>query len=348
MGTRKTEISYLIKEHDMNRYVLKAFHLMGRLKKESKGFSRHVRNFGWHVAWEIFLDGMIPPGKSERYVRTVESYVDKFMEPIAERYSSFDYAAYQESLSSRAEQKIPVWVCWWQGAESMPELVRMCNKRLRDTIPPQAELHIITEDNYKDYVEIPGHISEKFEKRAINMIEMSDILRAALLSRYGGFWIDSTVFIIDGFPMDYITHEFYAQRMYDPVKWKREACKGRWSGFLISGTAGHPIFLILRDAFYAWWESHDCVVDYVILDYFLLAAYKKIPFIRQIIDEMPNNNEDVFEMYKVLDQPYSEELWERLTSRTELHKLTYKVRLIKETPEGKETLYGHLLKEVGI
>lgn len=33
-----------------------------------------------------------------------------------------------ESEKYPKSEKVPVWVCWWQGEESMPELVKMCFK----------------------------------------------------------------------------------------------------------------------------------------------------------------------------------------------------------------------------
>lgn len=77
---------------------------------------------------------------------------------------------------------MPIWCCWWQGVESMPEIVKMCHTRLKQVIPKdKTELHIITFDNYKDYVDIPEHILEKFNKGIVTMTTMSDVLRFCLL-----------------------------------------------------------------------------------------------------------------------------------------------------------------------
>ena len=65
-----------------------------------------------------------------------------------------------------------------------------------------------------------------------------------------------------------------------------------------------------------------------------------------MIDDVPDNNLDIFEMYQVLDKPYTTELYEHLIKRNIIHKLTYKIDLKKETADGQETLYAHLLREV--
>lgn len=317
----------------------RAKHFGDRIIQETKEYPARLKEYGFKVAGATFIDGLIPPEKHPFYIRTVEVYVDHFMESIVDKYHRWKP---EEKQTSKIE-KVPIWCCWWQGVEQMPELVRMCNDRLRQLIPTEeAELHMITQDNYRDYVDIPSHIIKKFESGKMTITALSDVLRVALLAQYGGFWIDSTVFISDHFPVEFIQNDFYAQRMFNPVKWKHEACKGRWCGFLMGGKAGNIIFLLLRDAFFTWWETHDSVIDYVILDYFLLAGYKQLPAIREQIDGVPNNNPDVFEMYKVLNEPYTPELYAQLTSRTNLHKLTYKMELKRCADNGALSLYSYL------
>ena len=321
----------------------RAKNLGRRVIQESKKFPGRLLEYGPKVACATYVDGLIPPEKHAFYISTIESYVDRFMIPIVESYQNWSF----EQMPERPAGPVPVWCCWWQGEDQMPELVKMCNDRLRRLLPEdQAELRMITQENYKTYVELPDYIIEKFEQGKMSITALSDILRVALLAEYGGFWIDATVFISDYFPTEFITRDYYAQRMYDPIKWKREACKGRWCGFLMGGRAGNIIFLLLRDAFFAWWKEHNSVIDYVILDYFLLSGYKNIPAIQSQVDNLPDNNPDVFEMYKVLDRPYSDALYSRLTKETNLHKLTYKINLVKETPAGQQTLYANLLNRV--
>ena len=61
------------------------------------------------------------------------------------------------------------------------------------------------------------------------------------------------------------------------------------------------------------WRKYDDIVDYVLIDYLILLGYKNFQQIRELIDDVPDNNQDIFEMYQVLDKPYSKELYERLT-----------------------------------
>ena len=329
------------------RFFQRAKHFGERIANGAKRFPKVRKNFGWKIAVHTFRDGLVPPGKSPRYISAVEEYVDREMADLA--------AAYQtpEKLEANAADthisgKLPIWVCWWQGEDQMPEIVRMCHQRLRQVIPEdRVVLHVITRDNYLDYADIPAHIVEKFRQGIVTMATMSDVLRFQLLAKYGGYWLDATVFFSGAIPEEYFSKDFYCQRMAkDPEKVKREACKGNWCGFSMKGLADCVVFRYMNDAFSLWWEKHDDIVDYVLIDYLLWTGYRKIPAIREIIDTVPDNNEDIFELYTVLNQPYSDELYQQMTARNVMHKLTYKMDLRKETESGEQTMYGWLLDRV--
>ena len=325
----------------MNRLFQRVYHLWERIVREWKVLPMRWRVFGPKVALATFWDGLIPPGKSARYIHIIENAVDKFLMPLVEEYRQKTDEA--EPMTG----KIPVWCCWWQGIEQMPEIVRMCHERLKQVLPEdKAELHIITLDNYKDYVDIPAHILEKFEKKIITMTTMSDVLRFALLGKYGGYWLDATVFFTGDIPEEFFSGNFHCQRMAaDPVKVAREACKGNWCGFSMAGPKNSIVFQFMSDAFSRWWAHYDTIIDYVLIDYMLWTGFRLVPEIHEVIDAVPDNNEDIFELYQVLNQPYTPELLEKLTRRNVMHKLTYKMDLTKETREGKQTLYGYLLEQ---
>ena len=127
---------------------------------------------GFKVAGAIFLDGLKPKNKTEKYIETIELFVDAFAETLVEKYKKISYIpTYDEKLNIMSDDgKVPVWCCWWQGEESMTELVKMCYHRLQEAIPTEiAKLHLITLDNYKEYVVFPERIQKMFEEKKINM-----------------------------------------------------------------------------------------------------------------------------------------------------------------------------------
>lgn len=328
----------------MNRFCQRALHLWERIKREGKAFPMRRHVFGMKTACFTFLDGLIPPGKHAWYIKAVSEYVDSFLSELVNEYRERK----DKGVVLSADEKIPIWCCWWQGEDQMPELVKMCHTRLKQVIPEdKAELHLITLDNYMQYVDLPDHILEKFSRGIITMTTMSDVLRFHLLDRYGGYWLDATVFFTGAIPQEYFSGTFFCQRMVSNTECaKHEACGCNWCGFSMAGPKGSLIFRFMKDAFSEWWAHYDTIIDYVLIDYMLLTGFQNIPAIRNMIDRVPDNNEDIFEMYQVLNQPYSDALYRRLTQRNVMHKLTYKMDLQKETPDGQLTLYGYLWNQV--
>lgn len=53
-----------------------------------------------------------------------------------------------------------IWICWWQGLEQAPELVKVCVNSIQKNAGNHRVI-VLTDDNYKDYVDIPEWVEEK-------------------------------------------------------------------------------------------------------------------------------------------------------------------------------------------
>ncbi len=103
-----------------------------------------------------------------------------------------------------------VWFCWFQGLEQAPEVVRVCYKSwVRHN--PDWEIVALDEKNAGEYVDREsGWADERLpvQKRA-------NLLRLALLERYGGVWADATCFCtvsLDNWIHDCLPSGFFAFR----------------------------------------------------------------------------------------------------------------------------------------
>lgn len=52
---------------------------------------------------------------------------------------------------------------------------------------------MIDNGNWRDYVELPEYIIQRWDKKQISPAHFTDLLRLQLLIKYGGTWIDATV-----------------------------------------------------------------------------------------------------------------------------------------------------------
>lgn len=322
--------------------LTKVKNLCKRFAVCAKEYGPDRRAFGAKVARLRFMDVLIPRGKSKAYIAGVSEFMCRELAPLTERYAR---GAWERPAPKQVLKKVPVWVCWWQGEETMPPLVKACVARLRKSLPDTAQLRLVTWDNYADYCEIPAHVLEKHAKGIIGPAHLSDVLRFSLLSRYGGAWVDATVYLAGDFPEELLTKEFYTQRFESWDCCPQEACRGKWCGFFFGGKAESPIFSFMFDALCHYWSRFDRVVDYVFFDYILWSGYCAVPEIRRQIDAVSPNNEQIWLLAKVLNEPYEPRDFEKLLSQNAFFKLSYKGQLAEKTADGKKTNYAQILEE---
>lgn len=90
-----------------------------------------------------------------------------------------------------------IWMCWFQGEDDpdMPELNRECIKKWKEFNQNSWEVNVLTNDNIYDYIPEYYHIVNSyhhaFERTYTNK---SDLLRVLLMAKYGGVWVDASVY----------------------------------------------------------------------------------------------------------------------------------------------------------
>lgn len=87
-----------------------------------------------------------------------------------------------------------VWVFWAQGKRQMPDIVKQCYKSI-EKYCDDLQVHLLDLSSVPHYVELPDIIWKRLQLKQISLTLFSDVLRYALLQRYGGWWIDATILI---------------------------------------------------------------------------------------------------------------------------------------------------------
>ncbi len=98
-----------------------------------------------------------------------------------------------------------------------------------------------------NYIDLPENIIEKYKSGIIDFIKFSDIVRVTLLAKYGGVWLDSTIYIETSKKLEYLENDFYTIRLKDEEKIPKFVPKGRWTGFCLAGKQNFILFKFLRD-----------------------------------------------------------------------------------------------------
>ena len=87
--------------------------------------------------------------------------VDTAYRKFKKQYSSISLTS--EELKEEMKPSNKVWICWFQGEGSAPDLVKACIKSMREQLP-NREIVILTDINFSDYVQLPSYILEKYRK----------------------------------------------------------------------------------------------------------------------------------------------------------------------------------------
>ena len=247
------------------------------------------------------------------------SYEPKIIRALQERYFPLMLERLAEYENCKSDQSKPgiVWFCWLQGLESAPPIVKACYASLERNITGK-ELRIIDESNRRDYVQLPEFIEQRREKGQIPPAMFADLLRLELLIKYGGTWIDATVFCSGpDYPHEYLDADLFFFQFAEPD------VKG-YSGisnWFITASSQHPYMKTLRDMLYAYWTDFDCVVEYFIFHRFfdMIASVRLSEIARMPYGYSPYS----LTLRRHWHETFDQARWDKLASRATFHKLAH-------------------------
>ncbi len=238
--------------------------------------------------------------------------------------------------------KIPVFVCWWQGEEEMPELVQRCIQSLKENLPKDlTEVRLITLENCMNYVTFTESIIRKFNEGKISYTHLSELLCAELLFRYGGMWVDAAYYVTGPIEREIFQQKIYTLRFQTPMG-ETDITQGRWSGNLWYVKKGHKLFQFLMEAFWYYWEVEDELLDDYLTDYMIRAAWEEFPEVRNELEQCSCSEKTVFLLHSWMNRKYSPERVKQLQKESRFYKLNWKADYRKENMAGEKTIYGYL------
>ena len=280
-----------------------------------------------------------PERVKNRLIKKHDIMIQYFEKTFGDFLDNYDYNRIIPEDNSNLQDCI--WVCWWQGYDAAPDLVKECINSIKRNAGNHKVI-IIDDSNYRDYVIIPEWVEKKREKGIITRTNFSDLLRLSLLSQHGGMWLDATFFCAKNELEDYFKYPLWSIKRPDYLHCS--VASGYFAGYSLKCDSEYRwIFTTIRDFFLHYWETNDSLIDYLLVDYMIVLAQRKDVRIAKAFQEIIPNNDCCDDLYKVLDEPYKEEIWEKLTQNTALFKLTWKQNF-EEQKNGIDTFYGKFLK----
>lgn len=258
----------------------------------------------------------------------------KLEKKYKEKLIEFD-SIYDENLPHKVSNK--VWVCWFQGMENAPSLVKKCYQSLKDNLV-NKEIVLITSDNMMDYVQFPDFIVEKWKSGQITHTHMTDLLRLELLIKYGGMWLDATVLCTEkeeNIPKYFFDSDLF---LYQCLKPGRDGHAILISSWLMSAKSNNKMLMAARYLCYEYWKKNNDMIDYFLLHDFISIVFEH--YTEDWNKIVPRDNATPHILLLRLFDKYDENLWKAIKEQTPFHKMTYKFS--KENTELEGTFYNKL------
>lgn len=228
-----------------------------------------------------------------------------------------------------------IWICWFQGMDNAPEVVRKCYQSVLKYYPDK-EVTVITKENMSDYVSFPDYIVNKWEKGIITHTHMTDLLRLELLIKYGGLWLDATVFCTDRAPSYFYESDLF---FFQNLKPGRDGDCQYISSWLIGARTNNRILMAVRELCYEYWKNNNSMWDYYLLHDFMSIVLDK--YEEEWGKVVPRDNATPHILLLRLFDKYDDNMWQAIREQTPFHKLSYKFDINKFNLEG--TYYRVLL-----
>lgn len=240
-----------------------------------------------------------------------------------------------EPIINEAESSNYVWICWFQGEENAPDLVKACIASVRRTMPAK-KIVVITENNIKDYINLPDFIIEKWQRGIINQAHFSDLLRLRLLNTYGGLWVDSTIYVSNE-----VDEDFWRQKLFcfkEVSLFTAEELPIRASNWLIYVEKRSNIIKLTEELLLEYWKQEKYATNYHIFHLFFSMASKRFQNEWDQIPTFSNVNNHLLQFE--LEQDFNPKRFEALTRLTPFHKLNH--RISSKNPNSN---YSYIIRE---
>lgn len=243
--------------------------------------------------------------------------------------------AIDTTLTRHTPQTTPVkkiWICWLQGEENAPDIVKSCIQSVRRQMP-DYEIILITNDNMSQYITFPDYIYKKKKKDRITNIQFSDILRISLLKQYGGIWLDATVFLSAPLDKKITDSEFFAYHSNIHLK------NNSW---LLQSAPHHLLMENMQNLMFAYWQHENRMLNYFLYHLFFDLMIEESPACRQEWEKVPVlYDSDCYDLADSLLKPFKETEFSAIKQKNSVHKLTYKYKKDKPTTG---TFLEHLIQ----
>lgn len=302
---------------------------------EDKSFSKDLAHYrlGLSVC-SLFRFRKLASKYRNKYEMYLINYFDVKLQPLVDKYED-------DTFLGEYEKNAPIWVCWWTGEDSAPALVKQCINSIMKNAGNHP-VHIITDKNYTEFIEIPKYMLRKADDGKMKLAHLADYIRVSLLEKYGGLWLDATIYCSQKIKEEYFSQPFFTCKS----DWQEcgYISHMQWVTFVLGGWKGNIVYRFLKDVFELYWKEENAAIDYLMFDYMINFGNKHIPQINRCIEQNSNNNLNRDDLQAAFNNRLPAEYFDSIIKEdTVLYKLSWRETYSTVTADGCKSIYTYFL-----
>lgn len=264
----------------------------------------------------------------------IMSYLEILLKPTIQKYKDMEYQGVYDEMA-------PIWICWWTGIDTAPKLVQQCVKSIQKNAGKHP-VHMITKETFDKHVEIPEYMLQKVSSGQMGLAHLADYLRVCLLEKYGGLWIDATMFCSQTIPITCFELPVFTCKS----EWResRYVSNYQWVTFCLGGWKGNVFYQFLKESFEIYWQENEVAIDYLFFDYLIYIGKLYVPAIKQMLEDVPINNIHRDDLQAAMNEAVAaEEISRIICEDTALYKLSWRETYSVHTCDNQESVYSYFL-----
>lgn len=261
----------------------------------------------------------------------------RFAKLYLKKYVDFDINCKINKNKNRKDEKI-IWQYWHQGTKKAPKIIKKCLLSVKEQMKGYKQI-VLDYNSIKDYVELPDRYYRLLEDKKMKIAHFSDVLRVYLLEKYGGTWIDSTIYLTDKIPDEIMNSNFciLQKDILSDLSGNNNSC------FFIHNKEYSAHIAMMKNILDKYWAENNFVINYFMFEHISTMLSQIKGELKDEWDNMPRYSAEITgELQKHLFDEFKIDEFEKIKKLTPIHKLTYKKP--KKTAQ-KNTYYDYILNE---
>jgi hypothetical protein len=249
------------------------------------------------------------------------------------RYLPAAAAVHAREVVKNPDEKI--FSLWFQGEDAAPPLVKSCYRSIRRHCP--QEFLVLDDKTLWDYIDLPGFIMDKFKAGTLRRSHLADIARVELLYNHGGFWLDSTCFVVSEIPKFIVDSDFFVFLVGDnKIGNLKISPHSFMQNCFIRARKGAYLLDAWRAMMHAYWKDEKKTFDYFMHQLLFRTLVHNDPRAIDAFANMPHVNQDwTANLWRGhATEPFDQAKFIEMTSRAFFQKLAYRPRYARRPIPG--------------